>query len=217
MIPTITAFRSVPVFARGFVRDIRARWAFEEAGQVYAVDLVDLGYVKSEAHRHFQPFGQIPTYRDDKVEIFESGAIVLHICETHGALVPADPAAHIRAVQWLIAALNSVEPWVMQLAIVDVFEADRDWSKSRRGKVIDDLNVRLGDLSNALGGKPTLDGGDFTFGDLMMVSVLGSLRRSGVLDKHSNLASYVARGEARPGHRKAMADHLAVFGDQAAD
>jgi glutathione S-transferase len=216
MVPTITAFKWVPEFARGFVRDIRARWALEEARQVYAVDLVDLVYVKSEAHRHFQPFGQIPTYRDDKVEIFESGAIVLHICETHGALVPTDPAAYRRAVQWLIAALNSVEPWVMQLAVVDLFEADRDWSKSRRGKVIDDLDVRLGDLSSALGGKRTLDGGDFTFGDLMMVSVLGSLRRSGVLDKHPTLASYVARGEARPAHRKAMADHLAVFGDHAA-
>jgi len=193
-------------------RLIRPRWAFEEAGQAYAVDQVDGVYVKSEAHRRFQPFGQIPTYRDDNVEIFESGAIVLHICQTHGALVPADPAAHMRAVQWLIAALNSVEPWVMQLAVVDVFEADRDWSKARRAKVIEDLDVRLGDLSDALNGKPTLDGGEFTFGDLMMVSVLGGLRRTGVLDRHPDLAGYVARGEARPAHRKAMADHLAVFG-----
>ena len=212
MIPTITAFQWVPEFARGFVRDIRARWAFEEAGQAYAVDLVDGAYIKSTAHRRFQPFGQIPTYRDHNVEIFESGAIVLHICQTQGALVPADPAAHMRAVQWLIAALNSVEPWVMQLAVVDVFEADRDWSKARRIKVIEDLDVRLGDLSNALNEKPTLDGGEFTFGDLMMVSVLGGLRRTGVLDRHPNLAAYVARGEARPAHRKAMADHLAVFG-----
>jgi len=212
MAPTITAFRWVPEFARGFVRDIRVRWAFEEAGQAYAVDLVDRVYVKSETHRRFQPFGQIPTYRDDNVEIFESGAIVLHICQTHGALVPANPAAHIRAVQWLIAALNSVEPWVMQLAVVDVFEADRDWSKARRVKVIEDLDVRLGDLSKALNGKSTLDGGEFTFGDLMMVSVLGGLRRTGVLDRHPDLAGYVARGEARPAHGKAMADHLAVFG-----
>jgi glutathione S-transferase len=215
MVPTITTFKWVPEFARGFVRDIRARWAFEEAGQSYAVDLVDGVYVKSENHRRFQPFGQIPTYRDDKVEIFESGAIVLHICETHGALVPADPAAHARALQWLIAALNSVEPWVMQLAVVDVFEADRAWSKSRRSKVIEDLDGRLDDLSNALGGKQTLDGGDFTFGDLMMVSVLGGLRRTGVLDRHPDLARYVARGEARPAHQKAMADHLALFGNAA--
>lgn len=215
MVPTITTFKWVPEFARGFVRDIRVRWAFEEAGQAYAVDLVDGTYVKCQTHRRSQPFGQIPTYRDDTVEIFESGAIVLHICETHGVLVPADPAARMRAVQWLIAALNSVEPWVTQLAVVNVFEADRDWSKSRRGKVIQDLDRRLDDLSNALNGKPTLDGGDFTFGDLMMVSVLGGLRGTGVLDRHPNLASYVARGEARPAHRKAMADHLAVFGNAA--
>jgi glutathione S-transferase len=211
MIPTITAFKWVPEFAQGFVRDIRARWAFEEAGQPYAVDLVDGVYVKSQAHRYFQPFGQIPTYRDGTVEIFESGAIVLHICESAGVLVPADPAARIRATQWLIAALNSVEPWVMQLAVVDVFEADRDWSRRRRPKVLDDLHGRLKDLADALGTKETLDGGAFTYGDLMMVSVLGGLRGTGVLDGHPALAAYVARGEARPAHRKAMADHLAVF------
>ena len=211
MTPTITAFKWVPKFARGFVRDIRARWAFEEAGQVYAVDLVDGLYVKSQAHRYFQPFGQIPTYRDGTVEIFESGAIVLHICETTGVLVPTNAAARIRAVQWLISALNSVEPWVMQLAVVDVFEADHEWSRSRRPKVLDDLHARLKDLSDALGDKMTLDGGAFTFGDLMMVSVLGGLRGTGVLDTHRNLDAYVARGEARPAHRKAMADHLAVF------
>ena len=213
MAPTITAFKWVPEFARGFVREIRARWAFEEAGQAYQVDLVDGVYIKSQAHRHFQPFGQIPTYRDSKVEIFESGAIVLHICEANGVLVPSDPAARIRAVQWLISALNSVEPWVMQLAVVDVFEVDRDWSKSRRPIVLDDLHARLNDLSDALGEKMTLDGGTFTFGDLMMVSVLGGLRGTGVLDTHPKLAAYVARGEARPAHQKAMADHLAVFRD----
>jgi glutathione S-transferase len=214
MKPTITAFKWVPAFARGFVRDIRARWAFEEAGQAYEVDLVDGLYVKSQAHRLFQPFGQIPTYRDGRVEIFESGAIVLHICEANGVLVPADPAARIRAVQWLISALNSVEPWVMQLAVVDVFEADRAWSVSRRSKVLDDLHARLGDLSGALGEKTTLDGGAFTFGDLMMVSVLGGLRGTSVLGAYPNLAAYVACGEARPAHQKAMADHLAGLSDQ---
>jgi glutathione S-transferase len=211
MIPTITAFKWVPVFAQGFVRDIRARWAFEEAGQAYDVDLVDGIYIKSQAHRLFQPFGQIPTYRDGTVEIFESGAIVLHICETNGVLVPAEPAARIRAVQWLISALNSVEPWVMQLAVVDVFEAGHAWSTSRRPKVLEDLHTRLKDLADALGEKTTLEGGAFTFGDLMMVSVLGGLRGTGVLETHPTLAAYVARGEARPAHRKAMADHLAVF------
>jgi glutathione S-transferase len=213
MTPTITAFQWVPEFARGFVRDIRARWAFEEAGQRYEVDLVDDVYVKSQAHRYFQPFGQIPTYRDGDVEIFESGAIVLHICETAGVLVPDDPAARIRATQWLIAALNSVEPWVMQLAVVDVFEADRDWSRSRRPKVVEDLHNRLKDLSDALGDKETLDGGAFTYGDLIMASVLGGLRGTGVLDDHPALAAYVSRGEARPAHVKAMADHLATFED----
>lgn len=215
MTPTITAFQWVPPFARGFVRDIRPRWAFEEAGQAYAVDLVDGVYVKSQTHRHFQPFGQIPTYRDDKAEFFESGAMVMHICETAGVLTPAEPAARIRAIQWLIAALNSVEPYVMQLAVVDVFEADRDWSKPRRPKVLEDLHARLKDLADALGNKETLDGGPFTYGDLMMVSVLGGLRGTGVLDDHPSLAAYVARGEARPAHVKAMADHLAAFEDEA--
>ncbi len=214
MIPTITTFKWVPEFARGFVRDIRARWAFEEAGQTYAVDLVDFPYVKSPAHRHFQPFGQIPTYRDGKAEIFESGAIVMHICETNGVLVPEEPAARIRAVQWMIAALNSVEPWVMQLAVVDLFEAECEWSQPRRPKVLADLHTRLGDLATALGDKATLDGSAFTFGDLIMVSVLGGLRNTDVLDRYDNLAAYVARGEARTAHQKAMADHLAAFGDQ---
>ncbi len=211
MVPTITAFKWVPPFARGFVRDVRVRWAFEEAGQAYAVDLVDGEYVKSSSHRFLQPFGQIPTYRDDKVKIFESGAIVLHVCETNESLVPADAAARLRAIQWLIAALNSVEPWVMQLAVVGVFEVDRDWSKSRRSKVLGDLQTRLRDLADALGEKTTLDDGAFTFGDLMMVSVLGGLRGTGVIAAYPNLAAYVARGEARPAHCKAMADHLAVF------
>lgn len=213
MTPIITSFTWVPDFARGFVRDIRPRWAFEEAGIAYDVQQVDGDYVKSQTHRQFQPFGQIPTYRDDKVEIFESGAMVMYICETAGVLTPKDLGARMQAVQWLIAALNSVEPFVMALAINDVFEADRDWSKMRHDKVVEDLNARLKDLSDALGDKETLDGGDFTFGDLMMVSVLGGLRGTGVLDGFPNLAAYVARGEARPAHRKAMADHLASFTD----
>jgi glutathione S-transferase len=215
-LPRITTFAWVPPFARGFVREIRARWAFEEVGQPYAVDLIDAPYAKSPAHRRFQPFGQVPTYSDAAVEIFESGAIVLHICETGGALIPANPAARIRAVQWLIAALNSVEPFVMSLAVNDVFEADREWSTMRRPKVIDDLNARLHDLAAALGDRTWLDGDDFTVGDLMMVSVLGGLRNTDVLDSWPTLAEYVARGEARPAHRKAMADHLAVYADQAA-
>ena len=213
--PTITTFAWVPEFAQGFVRDIRARWAFEEIGQAYQVDLIDGPYAKSPQHRRFQPFGQVPTYSDGEVEIFESGAIALRIAEQGKGLLPDDPAARIRATQWLIAALNSVEPWVMQVAVVDLFEADKPWSAARRPKVIEDLHGRLTDLAAALSGKTWLDGDDFTVGDLMMVSVLGGLRNTDILAGYSNLADYVARGEARPAHRKAMADHLAVYRDAA--
>ena len=213
--PTITTFAWVPEFAQGFVRDIRARWAFEETGQAYAVALIDGPYAKSPQHRRFQPFGQVPTYSDGKVEIFESGAIALRIAEQGKGLLPDDPAARIRAVQWLIAALNSVEPWVMQIAVVDVFEADKPWSAARRPKVIEDLHGRLGDLAAALGDRNWLDGDEFTVGDLMMVSVLGGLRNTDILAAYPNLAAYVARGEDRPAHRKAMADHLAVYRDAA--
>jgi glutathione S-transferase len=211
MRPTITTFKWVPPFARGFVRDLRARWAFEETGQDYAAALIDFPYAKSDAHRHFQPFGQVPTYADEEVEIFESGAIALRIAERGGALLPADPGRRFKAIQWLIAALNSVEPWVMQLAVVDVFESDCQWSPMRRGKVIEDLNGRLGDLARKLGDNQWLDGEDFTVGDLMMISVLGGLRNTDVLSAFPNLADYVTRGEARPAHRKAMADHMATF------
>ena len=209
--PVITAYKWVPPFAQGLVRDTRARWAFEEVGIDYDVDIIDLPYAKSEAHRRFQPFGQIPTYSDGKVEIFESGAIVLQIASLASGLLPDDAARKAAAVQWVIAALNSVEPFVQQLAVVDLFEADRDWSKARRPKVIDDLKGRLSDLEAALDGKEWLDGVGFTAGDLMMVSVLRALRGTGVLDDLPGLAAYVARGEARPAFKQALADHMAVF------
>jgi glutathione S-transferase len=211
--PTITAFKWVPEFARGYVRDMRARWAFEETGQAYNVDVVDIAYVKSEAHRRFQPFGQIPTYSDGEIEIFESGAITLHIARQGPGLLPDDKAGQARAEQWVIAALNSVEPFVMQLAVCDIFEADRDWSKARRPKVVEDIRGRISDLSDALGNKPWLDGEMFTVGDLTMVSVLRGLHDSGLLNDYPNLAAYVARGEARPAYQRAMADHLSTFVD----
>jgi glutathione S-transferase len=214
MIPTITTFAWVPEFARGFVRDMRPRWAFEEVGQPYAVDLIASS--KTPEHRRFQPFGQVPTYRDDGVAIFESGAIVLRIAERGGKLIPADQAARMRAVQWVAAALNSVEPFVMALAVNDFFEADYDWSKARHGKVVADLKSRLADLEAALGAKTWLDGDEFTVGDLMMISVLGGLRRTAELAEFPRLAAYVARGESRPAHRKAMADHMATFDAPAA-
>ena len=209
--PVITAYKWVPPFAQGLVRDTRARWAFEEVGIDYGVDVIDLPYAKSEAHRRFQPFGQIPTYSDGAVEIFESGAIVLHIATLAPGLLPDDAAGRARATQWAIAALNSIEPFVQQLVVVDVFEADRDWSKARRPKVIDDLKGRLTDLAAALGEKDWLDGDGFTAGDLMMIAVLRALRGTGILDDFPNLAAYVARGEARPAFKTALADHMAVF------
>ena len=214
-LPTITTFRWVPPFARGYVRDIRARWAFEEEGCAYAVDLIDGAHAKSAAHRHYQPFGQIPTYKDDEVEIFESGAIAIRIAERGDTLLPADTDKRLRAIQWVIAALNSVEPMVMQHAVVTIFEADCPWSPMRHDRVVADIKARLTDLQAALGDKAWLDGDDFTVGDLMMISVLGGLRETGILADFPRLADYVARGEARPAHRKAMADHLAVYAEAA--
>ena len=209
MIPTITTFGWVPEFARGFVRDMRPRWAFEQVGQPYAVNLITDS--KSPEHRRLQPFGQVPTYRDDEVAIFESGAIVLRIAERAGKLIPVDPAARMRALQWVAAALNSVEPYVMAVAINDIFEADREWSRARHVKVVDDLRTRLGGLEAALGDNFWLDGNAFTVGDLRMISVLGSLRGSAELADFPILAAYIARGENRPAHRKAMEDHMATF------
>lgn len=209
MTPVITTFGWVPEFARGFVRDLRPRWAFEEVGQPYAVDLIS--DAKTPEHRSTQPFGQVPTYRDDEVAIFESGAIVLRIAERAGKLIPADPAGRMQALQWLAAALNSVEPAVMALTINDVFEANRAWSEARHAKVVEDLNARLLDLERALSDRTWLVGDAFTIGDLMMISVLGGLRGTGALDAFPRLAAYVARGETRPAHRKAMADHMATF------
>lgn len=214
-LPRITTFKWVPPFARGFVRDLRARWAFEEVGQSYEVDLIDGPYAKSPQHRRSQPFGQVPTYLDGKVEIFESGAIVLRIAGKGKGLLPDDADARLNAIQWLISALNSVEPWVMQVVVVDVFEADKPWSLMRRPRVIADLEGRLADLEAALGDRTWLDGEAFTVGDLMMISVLGGLRKTDILQAYPRLAAYVARGEARPAHVKAMGDQLALY--EAAD
>jgi glutathione S-transferase len=207
-LPRITTFAWVPEFARGFVRDLRPRWAFEEVGQAYEVDLIR--DAKTPEHRRTQPFGQVPTYRDEGVEIFESGAIVLHIAERAGRLLPQDPAARMKAIQWLIAALNSVEPYVMEHAINAVFEADRAWSAERGPLVLSYIEGRLRDLETRLAGREWLEE-EFTVGDLTMISVLGGLRGTGIVDRFPAVAAYVARGEARPAHRKAMADHRAVF------
>lgn len=213
-LPRITTFAWVPEFARGFVRDLRPRWTFEEVGQPYEVELIR--DAKSAEHRRSQPFGQVPTYRDEEVEIFESGAIVLRIAERAGRLIPNDPGERMRAIQWLVCALNTVEPVVMEFAVNEIFEAEQSWSAERRPVVIGYIEERLTDLQARLGDRPWLEGEAFTIGDLTMVSVLGGLRGTGLLDRFPGLAAYVARGEGRPAHRKAMADHLAVFDQPAA-
>lgn len=212
-LPRITTLAWVPEFARGFVRDVRLRWAFEEVGQAYEVDLIR--DPKTPEHRSLQPFGQVPTYQDEEVEIFESGAIVLRIAERAGQLIPTDPRQRIKAVQWLVAALNTVEPVVVQYAVARVFEADRPWAHEREPLVVSYLETRLRDLDTRIGSGPWLEGETFTIGDLGMVSVLGGLRRTGVAERYPDLAAYVARGEARPAHRKAMADHMATFAEPA--
>lgn len=209
--PTITAFRWVPPFAQGLVRDTRCRWAFEEVGMDYDVRILELGENKTEAHRALQPFGQIPTYSDDMVEIFESGAIVLHIARQKPGLLPADPAGEASAIAWMFSALNSVEPLIFDYVLATLFDRKEDYAKLFLPKTVERLRERLGDLARALGDKPWLTGDSFTAGDLIMVSVLRALRNTDLVAGQPNLAAYVARGEARPAFKKALADHMAVF------
>jgi glutathione S-transferase len=198
----------VPEFARGFVRDLRPRWALEEIVETYEVDTIR--DAKTDEYRCRQPFGQVPVYRDENGESFESGAMVLRIAERGGDLLPSDPEARAQAIQWVIAALNSVEPFVMAVVINDIFEREQPWSKMRHGKVVADLDRRLGDLEKGLGDGPWLEGEQFTVGDLMMVAVLHGTPDD-ILGKHPKLADYVRRGKDRPAFKKAMAAQLATF------
>lgn len=208
--PTITAYDWVPDFARGQVRDLRVRWALEEVGQPYEVRYLEQGSQKAPPHRAIQPFGQVPTYEDGDVILFESGAIVLHIAERHGTLLPADPAGRARAIEWMFAALNTVEPPISDHAIATLFEAGKPWSKPRLPSVRARIDERLGELSDRLGENEWLEG-EFTAGDLMMVAVLRSLEGSDMLRSYDNLAAYVARGTERPAFKRALADQLAGF------
>jgi glutathione S-transferase len=207
----ISAFNWVPPFAQGHVRDLRPRWALEEAGLAYAVRKLDARTQRPADYFLEQPFGQVPSYHDDTVSLFESGAIVLHIGRNCETLLPADPAARSRATAWLIAALNSVEPYLMQLATIDIFAAGEEWAKLRRPGVIDMIDKRLSRLSDALGDKTYLDGESFTAGDLMMTTVLRIVDGKGLLDRYQNLVAYKARCEARPGFRAALAAQIADF------
>lgn len=211
MRPIITAFDWVPDFARGQVRDLRVRWALEEVGQPYDVVYLSQGAQKAAPHRGLQPFGQVPTYECGDLVLFESGAIVQHIADTHAGLFPADPNGRARAIEWMYAALNTVEPPVMDHAIATLFEADKPWSKPRLPAVLQRIDARFRDLSDRLGDKTWLDGDVFTAGDLLMVAVLRIMSGDAVLAGYPNLLGYVARGSARPAFQRALADQMAGF------
>ena len=210
MSPTITAFEHSPDRGRGLARDMRVRWALEEVGQPYEVRLVSFGAMKEPKHRALHPFGQIPTYEEGDLVLFESGAIVLHIAERHAGLLPDDANARARAITWMFAALNTVEPPILDLSTAKLVEGDKPWSEQRLPIVKDRLRARLNELSGRLGDADWLDG-SFSAGDLMMVAVLLRLKPSGILHEYPNLSAYVARGEARPAFRRAFDAQLAVF------
>jgi glutathione S-transferase len=195
---TISAFNDVPDFAKGLVRDMRVRWALEEAGLPYETRLLSQGDQDKPDYRALQPFGQVPILEEDGLVLFESGAIVLHLGERSEALLPRDPVARGRAVQWLIAALNSIEPFVMNVALIDLFYANEEWAKLRRPGAVEFAQRRLSALSKSLGEKPYLDGDRFTAGDLMMTTVLRILKHTDIVTSDKRLAAYIERCTARP-------------------
>jgi len=206
---TITAFERSPDGGKGLARDTRVRWALEEVGQPYEVRLVSFKAMKEPAHLALHPFGQIPTYEEEGLGLFETGSIVFHIAQRHGGLLPDEPHARARAITWMFAALNTVEPPILELVTARILEGDKPWSAQRMPLVQDRVRDRLGQLSRRLGDADWLDGA-FSAGDLLMVSVLLRLRASGLLDEYANLAAYVARGEARPAYKRAFEAQLAV-------
>jgi glutathione S-transferase len=206
---TITAFERSPDGGKGLARDTRVRWALEEAGQPYEVRLVSFGAMKAAAHLALHPFGQIPTYEEGNLVLFETGAIVFHIAQRHPGLLPPDGDARARAVMWMFCAVNTVEPPILDLSNARIAERDRPWAAERMPLVEERVRERLKPLSARLGDTEWLDGA-FSAGDLMMISVLLRTRPSGILDAFPTLAAYVARGEARPAYKRAFAAQLAV-------
>ncbi|HEU5482106.1 MAG TPA: glutathione S-transferase family protein [Sphingomicrobium sp.] len=206
---TITAFERSPDGGQGLARDTRVRWALEEAGRPYEVRLVSFRAMKESAHLALHPFGQIPTYEEGDLALFESGAIIVHIAERHAGLLPDNADARARAITWMFAALNTVEPPILELANARLLEGDKPWSKERLPLVEGRVRDRLKQLSARLGEADWLDRA-FSAGDLMMVSVLLRLKPSGILNEFPNLAAYVARGEARPAYKRAFAAQLAI-------
>ncbi len=210
MIPTITAFERSPDRGRGLARDMRVRWALEETGQPHDVRLVSFEEMKQPAHLALHPFGQIPTYQEGDLVLFESGAIILHLAQQHAGLLPQAADARARAIAWMFAALNTMEPPIIEFGMSKLFESDKSWFEQRQPMLEARVRTRLGQLSARLGNADWLDGA-FSAGDLLMVTVLRRLPGSGLVEEHGNLAAYVARGEARPAYQRAFDAQLAVF------
>jgi glutathione S-transferase len=209
MTVTITAFERSPDGGKGLARDTRVRWALEEVGRPYEVRLVSFEAMKEPAHLALHPFGQIPTYEEGDLILFETGSIVFHIAQRNAGLLPPDADARARAITWMFAALNTVEPAILELVTARILEGDKPWTRERLPLIEERIRDRLDQLSSRLDNADWLDGG-FSAGDLMMVSVLLRLRASGILDGYPNLSAYVARGEARPAYRRAFDAQLAV-------
>jgi glutathione S-transferase len=210
MPPTITAFEWSPDGGKGLGRDMRVRWALEKVGQPYDVRLLSFKALKEPGHLTLNPFGQIPTYEEGDLALFESGAIVFHIAERHAGLLPDDVNARARAIAWMFAALNTAEPTILELTTARLLEGDRPWNKERLPLVEGRVRTRLDQLSARLSDVDWLDG-PFNVGDLMMVSVLLRLKSSGILNEFPNLSTYVARGETRPAYKRAFDAQFAVF------
>lgn len=210
MIPTITAFERSPDRGRGLARDMRVRWALEEVGQPYEVRLLSFDAMKEAAHLALHPFGQIPTYEVGDLALFETGSIVLHIAENHAGLLPAGADARARAISWMVAALNTVEPPIVEREMAVILERNESWHEERLRRLEVGVDKRLGQLSARLGNADWLEG-EFTAGDLMMVTVLLRLKGSHLLEAYPNLSAYLARGEQRPAFRRAFDAQLAVF------
>jgi glutathione S-transferase len=216
MTPTITAFAASPDKGRGLARDTRVRWALEEVGQPYEVRLVSFAAMKQPAHKALQPFGQIPTYEEGDLALFETGAIVLHIAERHPGLLPQDANGRARAIAWMFAALNTVEPPIVERSNAILTEGDKPWTAERMPLLEDRIRARLKDLSARLGDADWLDGA-FSAGDLLMVHAVQRLKASSaLLDDYPDLSAYLARAEARPAYQRAFAAQLAVFTNKAA-
>ena len=207
---TITAFEKSPDRGRGLARDMRVRWALEEVGEPYEVRLLSFKAMKEPAHLALHPFGQIPTYEEGDLALFESGSIVFHIAERHAGLLPDAASARARAITWMFAALSTVEPPIIDRATARIQERDQIWYEQRLSMVDQRIRQRLNELSRYLGSADWLDEA-FSAGDLMMISVLLRLKDSGILQDYQNLSAYVARGEARPAYKRAFEAQLAVF------